>query len=38
MRLAAESEVDPADFMPATKFDVEEMWAELRGYVEAVQE
>jgi 3'-5' exoribonuclease len=33
MRLAAESEVDPADFMPATRFDVEEMWAELRGYV-----
>ena len=37
MRFAAESEVDPADYMPATKFDVEEMWAELRGYVEAFQ-
>ena len=33
MRLAAASEVDPADYMPVTQFDVEEMWAELRGYV-----
>lgn len=33
MRHAAASEVDAADYMPATKFDVEEMWAELRGYV-----
>jgi 3'-5' exoribonuclease len=33
MRAAAESEVDPADYQPMTKFDVEEMWAELRGYV-----
>jgi len=34
MRLAAESEVDVADFVPATKYDVAEMWAELRGYVD----
>jgi 3'-5' exoribonuclease len=33
MRLAAESEIDPKDFQASTKFDVEEMWAELRGYV-----
>ena len=33
MRHAAEAEVEPADYMPATQFDVEEMWAELRGYV-----
>ena len=33
MRLAADSEIDPTDFQPATKFDVEEMWTELRGYV-----
>ncbi|WP_348268549.1 OB-fold nucleic acid binding domain-containing protein [Edaphobacter paludis] len=33
MRNAAESEVDPADYLPATRFDVDEMWAELRGYV-----
>jgi 3'-5' exoribonuclease len=33
LRLAADSEVDPKDFQPASKFDVEEMWAELRGYV-----
>lgn len=33
MRHAAESEVDPADYQPMTRFDVEEMWAELRGYV-----
>ena len=35
MRLAAANEVDPADYLPATRFDVEEMWAELRGYVSA---
>ncbi|HEX4156096.1 MAG TPA: HD domain-containing protein [Acidobacteriaceae bacterium] len=34
MRAAAESEVDAADFVPATEFDVAEMMAELRGYVE----
>ena len=34
LRAAAESEVDPADFQPTTKFEIEEMWAELRGYVE----
>lgn len=33
MRNAAESEVDPSDYLPATRFDVDEMWAELRGYV-----
>jgi 3'-5' exoribonuclease len=33
MRNAAESEIDPADYLPATLFDVDEMWAELRGYV-----
>ncbi len=37
LRLAADSEIDPKDFQPATKFDVEEMWAELRGYVSAFQ-
>jgi 3'-5' exoribonuclease len=35
LRLAADSEIDPKDFQPSTKFDVEEMWAELRGYVAA---
>jgi 3'-5' exoribonuclease len=35
LRLAADSEIDPTDFQPATKFDVEAMWAELRGYVNA---
>lgn len=33
MRLASDDEVDPADFVPATKFDVGEMDAELRGLV-----
>ena len=33
LRLAAESEIDPKDFQPSTKFDVEQMWGELRGYV-----
>jgi 3'-5' exoribonuclease len=35
LRLAADSEIEAADFQPSTKFDVEEMWAELRGYVAA---
>ena len=38
MRLAADSEIEPKDFQPATKFDVEEMWAELRGYVSAFRD
>lgn len=33
MRLAAASEVEPTDFVPTTRFDIAEMWAELRGYV-----
>jgi len=37
MRLAADSEVETADFIPTTKFDIGEMWAELRGYVDAFQ-
>ncbi len=35
MRHAADSEVDTADFVPTTRFDVREMWGELRGYVDA---
>jgi 3'-5' exoribonuclease len=35
MRLAADSEIETADFIPTTKFDVVEMEAELRGYVAA---
>ena len=35
MRLAAESEIEAADFQASTKFNVDEMWAELRGYVAA---
>ena len=35
MRFAAESEIDPADYLPATQFDVEAMSLELRGYVES---
>ena len=37
MRLAAASEVDTADFIPTTKFDIGEMWTELRVYVDAFQ-
>ena len=33
MRHAAESEIESADFVPTTIFDIDEMWAELRGYV-----
>jgi 3'-5' exoribonuclease len=35
LRHAAESEIDPTDYLPVTGFDIEEMWAELRGYVSA---
>jgi 3'-5' exoribonuclease len=35
LRFAAESEVDPADYLPVTQFDVDEMWSELRGYASA---
>jgi 3'-5' exoribonuclease len=34
MRLASDSEIDPADFVPTSKYNVDEMWGELRGYVE----
>jgi 3'-5' exoribonuclease len=34
MRLAAASEVEMADFVPMTQFDIAEMWTELRGYVD----
>jgi 3'-5' exoribonuclease len=37
LRLAVDQEVDAADYQPSTRFDVEEMWTELRGYVEAFQ-
>jgi len=36
MRAAAESEIEAADFVPSTKFDIPEMWAELRGYVDGL--
>jgi len=35
MRSAADSEIDTADFIPTTQFDIAEMNAELRGYVAA---
>lgn len=37
MRSAADSEIEAADYLPATKFDVDEMWVELRGYVDEFQ-
>jgi 3'-5' exoribonuclease len=37
MRLAANSEIETADFVPTTKFDIVEMWTELRGYVDAFE-
>jgi 3'-5' exoribonuclease len=37
MRIAAANEVEAADFVPTTQYDVGEMWAELRGYVDAFQ-
>jgi 3'-5' exoribonuclease len=35
LRLAADSEIEPADFVPTTRFDVDSMWSELRGYIDA---
>jgi 3'-5' exoribonuclease len=35
MRLAAESEIETADFIPTTQFDIDTMYAELMGYVDA---
>jgi len=35
LRLAADSEVEPADFVPTSRFDIDAMWSELRGYVDA---
>lgn len=35
LRPAAENEVDPADFLPATTKDVDALWDSLRGYVES---
>jgi len=35
MRLAAASEIDTADFIPTTQYDIPTMAAELRSYVEA---
>ena len=33
IRFAAETEIDPTDYLPVSQFDVDEMWSELRGYV-----
>jgi 3'-5' exoribonuclease len=38
LRPAAENEVDPTDFLPATTKDVEALWAALRSYVESFQD
>ncbi|MEZ2346836.1 3'-5' exoribonuclease YhaM family protein [Terriglobus sp. RCC_193] len=35
MRLATEEEIDITDFQPATQYDVDALWTELNGYVEA---
>ncbi len=37
LRSAAEAEIEPADFVPTTRFDVSVMDAELRGYIAAMQ-
>jgi 3'-5' exoribonuclease len=33
MRHAADSEIDPADYVPTTQFNIDEMWSELHSYV-----
>jgi 3'-5' exoribonuclease len=37
MRLAASTEIETADFVPTTRFNIDEMWTELCGYVEGFQ-
>src|SRR6185312_10952998 len=37
MRLAAAAEIETSDFVPTTRYNVDEMWAELRGYVDEFQ-
>ncbi|AFL87081.1 putative HD superfamily hydrolase [Terriglobus roseus DSM 18391] len=34
MRSAAETEIDVADFQPATQYDIDALWAELNGFVD----
>src|SRR6185312_6145021 len=34
MRSAADTEIDTADFIPTTQFNIDEMYAELMGYVD----
>lgn len=38
MRLALPGEVDKADMMPATTYDVDELWRELMGFIESFTE
>jgi 3'-5' exoribonuclease len=35
LRSAADSEVDAADFLPATQYDIDALWNELQGYIAA---
>jgi 3'-5' exoribonuclease len=35
MRVAAENEVDTADFQPTTQYDIDALWAELNGFVDS---
>lgn len=37
MRAASESEIEAADFVPTTQYEIPAMMAELRGYVEAFE-
>lgn len=34
LRSASETEVDPADYLPATQYDIDALWAELRASVD----
>ncbi len=38
MRAASESEIDTADFVPTSQYEIPAMMAELRGYVETFYE
>lgn len=38
IRRASEGEYDPADYVPCSKYDIEEMYKELLAYIDSIQE
>ncbi len=38
IRKAGEGEYDPKEYIPASKYDIEEMYAELKGIIATIKE